>query len=357
MDTFFCMPSAYALEAAVPALESFEIFSVCGENGWAKQELFRMLSTEAKERRIPCVRAMDAHYAGRTVAVGLPLQRRIAVDGTYFSAYLAENAEKIRFSLHTDAFTDNLHTADCAESNILKRIETKSYARAEVLLQSAARKKQEAAETLLPYGDKARLASTVLRWAETYLPPRTENDTAGKILFRRTLGGITEWGVHTVHAPFSSPNWTRILLCDPLGCFAPALLDGFSAACTACGYNVRLYRCALRGVTEYLTVPSLGLAVCTENTAHPFPFTAHKTVHAESFLKNSTGDIPYSALLRGLHAAEALLDEAAFSLYEAAEARRAREAILETHTDEMRFLPAKQLLHHHFFKFGKMTKK
>lgn len=349
MDTFFCKPSADALKAAVPASDCFELFAICGENGRKKRDLLDTLCTEARTRRFPTVRVLDAHNADRTVAVCLPLQRKMAADGTYFSEYLQKNADRIIFSLHTDSFTDDSCAACRADCEALQSEATQCRARAETLLRAAARKKQAQANLLLPHCDKLRLMHAVLRLSEAYLPPKPHTKTEGKIVFHRALGALDAWGVETVYTPFAAPSCTRILLCDPFGCFAPALLDGFAAACTVCGYSVRVYRCALRGVTEYIHVPSLSLALCTENTAHPFPFPAQKIFFPESFLKKSAEEIQRTVLFRYERAVETLLEEAAFSFYEAAEAERAAETLLDACTDDTRFSLAKSLLCNRFF--------
>lgn len=345
MDTFFCKPSANALKAALPASACFEIFAVCGENGQRKQDLLDTLCMKARSRRFPTVRVLESHGADRTAAVCLPLQRRIAVDGDYFSEYLTENSARICFSLHTDTFTDMSRAAECrADCEALQNETADCQARAEALLRTAAQQKQAQAGLLSPYCDKSRLMHAVLRLSESYLPPKPNGETEGRILFHRTLGSVTPWGVHTVYTPFVAPSCTRILLHDPFGGFAPVLLDGFAAACTVCGYRVRVYRCALRGVTEHVTVPSLSLALCTENAAHPFPFSAQRVLCAERFLKPSAEKIPRAAVLRYERTVEFLAEEASFSFYEAAEARHARETLVDTYTDETRFLLAKNLL-------------
>lgn len=349
MDTFFCKPSADALKAAVPASDCFELFAICGENGRKKRELLDILCTEARARRFPTVRMLDAHNADRTVAVCLPLQRKMAADGDYFSEYLRKNEDRIIFSLHTDSFTASSCAACRADFEALQSEAAQCRARAETLLRAAARKKQAQASLLLPHCDKSRLMHAVLRLSEAYLPPKPHKKTEGKIVFYRTLGALGAWGVETVYVPFAAPSCTRILLCDAFGCFAPALLDGFAAACTACGYSVRVYRCALRGVTEHIHVPSLSLELCTENTAHPFPFPVQKIFFAEPFLKKSAEKIPHTALLRYERAAETLLEEAAFSFYEAAEAEHAAETLLDVYTDETRFALAKNLLCNQIF--------
>lgn len=349
MDTFFCKPSADALKAAVPASDCFEIFAICGENGRKKCDLLDTLCKEARTRRFPTVRVLDAHNADRAVAVCLPLQRKMAADGDYFSEYLAENTDRIVFSLHTDSFTAAACAACRADCEGLQSEAAQCRARAETLLRAATRKKQAQANLLLPHCDKSRLMHAVLRLSEACLPPKPHTKAEGKVVFHRTLGALGAWGVETVYAPFAAPSCTRILLCDPFGCFAPALLDGFTAACTVCGYSVRAYRCALRGVTEYIHVPSLSLALCTENAAHPFPFPAQKIFFAESFLKKSAEAIPHTALLRYAQAAETLLEEAAFSFYEATEAERAAETLLDAYTDDTRFLLAKSLLCNRIF--------
>lgn len=349
MDTFFCTPSADALKTALPVSAHCEIFAVCGENGQRKRDLLDALCARARQGRFPTVRVLESHDADRTAAVCLPLQRRIAVDGDYFSEYTAKNAERICFSLYTDSFTDTARTAESRmECEALREEAEQCRIRAEALLRTAAQQKRAQADLLAPYFDKPRLMHAVLRLSEAYLPPHPSTKTDGRILFHRTLGGVTPWGVHTVYAPFSAPSCTRVVLCDPFGGFAPVLLDGFAAACTACGYRVRVYRCALRGVTEHLLVPSLSLALCTENAAHPCPFSAQRVLYAERFLKPSAKKLPLAAVLRCERTAEALTEEAAFSFYEAAEACRARDAILDTYTEEAKFSLAKNLLCGHF---------
>lgn len=350
MDTFFCTPSSADLTAAVPAVRQCALFSVHGNNGRAKRALLHALTVYAQNRRIPCDRILDAHNADKITAVYAPLQHVFAADGDYFSDFFKAHSENLCFSLHTNDFTDTARAAYCrAECADLQKAETQAAARADMLCKAAAQQKQRITEHLTPYCNKARLAHTVLKYSERYLPPKADRKTDGKILFRRTLSGLTEWGVHTVYSPFSAPVCTRILLCDPSGCFAPALLDGFAAACTACGYNVRLYRCALRGVTEHLTVPALSLAVCTENEAHPFPFTAQTVLHTKNFLKPDAVKLPAAQLRHCIRTADTLSEEAAFSLYEAAQARRTREKLFAGFTDNKRLLLAKNLLLQRFF--------
>ncbi len=283
----------------------------------------------------------------------MPLQHVFAADGDYFSDFLKEHSENICFSLHTADFTEAEYgICRSAEYTEMQETEEKAHMRAESLCQAAARQKQKIAEMLLPGCNKARLAHAVLRFSEACLPPKGGTSAEGKILFHRMLSGCTEWGVHTVYAPFAAPSCTRILLHDPFGCFAPALLDGMTAACTACGYSVCLYRCALRSTAEHLTVPSLSLAVCTENTAHPFPFGALAVRRTEDFFNPTVGELPSVRLWHCMQTAGTLLEESAFSLYEAAQARRAQEKILEKCTDGKRFLLAQDLLFEKFFSIG-----
>lgn len=345
MDTFFCTQSSADLKAAVPAVQQCALYAVCGENARPKRALLHALAAHAHSRRMPCVRLLDTHNADKIAAVYVPLQYVFVADGDYFSDFMKEHSENLCFSLHTDDFTDTARTAsrraECAE---LQKAETDANVHADALCQAAAQQKQKLTDILSPYCNKARLAHTVLRYSEMYLPPKTNMNTEGKILFRRTLSGLTQWGVHTIYSPFSAPSCTRILLHDPLGCFAPALLDGFAAACTACGYNVQLYRCALRGTAEHLTVPSLSLAMCTESASHPFPFAAQTVTYANYFLKSDAEKLPAAQLWHCMQAADTLLEEGAFSLYEATCVRRTREKLLEEFTDSKRFLLAKDLL-------------
>lgn len=350
MDTFFCAPSSADLKAAVPAVQQCACFSVCGSNGRAKRALLHALAAYAQNRRIPCACILDTHTTDKIAAVYAPLQHAFAADGDYFADFFKTHSENICFSLHTDDFTDTARAKLClAKYSELQKTEAQAAAHADVLRKTAAKQKQSIAESLKPYCNKARLAHTVLKYSERYLPLKSDRKTNGKILFRRTLSGLTEWGVHTIYSPFSAPSCTRILLCDPFGCFAPTLLDGFAAACTACGYNVRLYRCGLRGVTEHVTVPALSLAVCTENETHPFPFTVQAVMHTKHFLESDVLKLPAVQLWHHMQTADTLLEESAFSLYEAAQARRARERLLADFTDSERLLLAENLLLQKFF--------
>ncbi len=353
LDTFFCAPHLSAFELAFPSAEKIALFGIYGDNDRPKRALLNTLAVQARERHLPCVRLLDAHSADKIAAVYLPLQRRMAADAVYFSAIFEKYAKNICFSLHTDDFTDAAFAARRhAECDALAGVQNAALMHAGSLMNNAAVQKKNIAAALALCCDKAKLLHTVFRLTERYLTPKEDTATHGKILCRRTVSGLTEWGVHTIYTPFAAPNQKTVLLSDPLGGFAPALLHGFAAACTACGYNVRLYPCALTGVTEHLTVPVLSLSLFTENGAHPFPFAPNVQLSAARFLTPSARKAKIPMLRQRAETVDALLSEAAFSLYEAAEARRAREQIFECCTDAKRFLLAKALLISEFLDVG-----
>lgn len=353
LDTFFCAPHFSAFELAFPSAEKIALFGIYGDNDRPKRALLNTLAVQARERRLPCVRLLDAHAADKIAAVYLPMQRRMAADAVYFSAIFEKYAKNICFSLHTDDFTDaDFAVRRRSECGVLTGTQNAALLHAESLINAAAVQKKNIAAALALCCDKAKLVHTVFRLAERYLASKGDAAAHGKILCRRTVSGLTEWGVHTIYTPFAAPNQKTILLSDPLGGFAPALLRGFAAACTACGYNVRLYPCALTGVTEHLTVPTLSLSLFTENSAHPFPFTPNARLSAARFLTSSAWKTKIPMLRQRAETVDALLSESAFSLYEAAEARRTREQILECCTDTKQFLLAKTLLVSKFLDVG-----
>lgn len=345
MATFFCFNDLHAFQACFPKADALEFFLVEGSNARLRSDLLTSVCDASKKAKIPFWRALHAHAADCTVAVYLPTLARIAADSTYFAEIQSVYASQIQLTLNTKDFCVPA-AKNCIESEIsaLRDLETEATARAERLFTAAAVFKQENAELISPYQSKTKMLNYILRFLNRRAAAKPPAVNAGQITRDCRCSALTEWGVHCCYAPFAAENLQTVLLKDLFGGTTKALLNGLTAACQACGHDVQIYRCALDNGPEHLVIPSLSTAFFTENAAHVFPYRPAAILPVGRFTDLTGLAYIRSELRFNTASADALLEEAAFSLYEGAEARRAQDQLWGQLLEPARVQAGKTLL-------------
>ncbi|MGN0519872.1 MAG: hypothetical protein ACI4LB_03955 [Candidatus Fimenecus sp.] len=328
MDTFFCTRDFSAFSAAFPTAGTADVLFLQGENEWAKQKLFAALLKSAAAYKLPYTRVLHAHNAAKTAAVYLPKEHRFAVDADYFPALCAKYPYAKRYT--APPFIAVPPTAGEKHGALLAKA-AQAEACADLLLHTAARAHRENAELLGAYADRARILRAVFEVLHSIAP--TAKTAHGKILCRRSLSGITAWGVHTVYGPFQKAGIRTAVIRDAYGGVAPVFLQGLCTACTEIGFDVQIYTAPLSDTPVHLVMPECGIAFFTENDLHPFPFRAYGVFGASRFLKRDAARAALPQLQKRQAAASDALEAAVFSLYEADEAHSARLRFAEAHTD------------------------
>lgn len=323
LDTFFCAPSAASLFTGILPKKPRSITLLTGFCASLRASALAEVCAEACKTQLPCIRLLHAHAADRPVAVFLPTQARLWADGIYFPEIAQKYAEKIHFSLNTDALAATTPDEKTVAALHAHTKASEDFSQeAERLLCAAADLKQESMALFSPCIQKAKLLNYVFQLTERYVPSAPAKDR-GTVCRGFTCSGVTDWGVHTFCAPCTGDKTHTMVLKDNIGAVAGMLLRGLAAAFTACGQDVRLYACGLTGAPEHLHIPACSLSVFTENTAHPFPLPCNNVVSACRFTDLVAAQARLPALRFNTTEMESLLEEAAFVLYEASEAERA----------------------------------
>lgn len=345
MATFFCSNTPLAFQACFPNADTLEFFLVDGGYARLRSDLLSSICIALKKERIPFSRVLHAHAADRTVAVYLPTYSRIAADSIYFSEIQSIYAKQIQFTLCTEEFCAQ-GAENCIKEELLslRDLEIQAYTRAERLFTAAAVFKQENAALISSYQNKAKMLHSVFRFLKRHAETGLSAARAGRITRDCRCSALTEWGVHCCYAPFAAVNLQTVLLKDLFGGVTKPFLNGLAAACQECGCDVQIYRCALDETPEHLVIPSLSTAFFTENAAHIFPYRPAAILPAGKFTDLTALQHIRSELRFNTASADALLEEAAFSLYESGEALRAQDRLWEQITDPARIQAGKALL-------------
>lgn len=345
MSAFFCPNNLSDFKACFPTADALEFFLVEGDYARLRSDLLSSICTALKKERIPFLHVLHAHAADRTVAVYLPTLARIAADSTYFAEIRSIYASQVQFTLHTEDFCMQAAESGIQEElSALCDLEAESFARAERLFAAAAVFKQENAELILPYQNKAKMLNYVFRFLKRRIQAEQPAEKVGQITRDCRCSALTEWGVHCCYAPFAAANLQTVVLKDMFGGAAKALLNGLIAACQACGLDAQIYRCALDSSPEHLVIPALSTAFFTENPAHIFPYHPASVLPVGRFTDLTALQHVRAELRFNTASADALLEEAAFSLYESAEALRAQDRLREQLSDPARVQAGKALL-------------
>lgn len=345
MATFFCPNNLRSLKACFPDADTLEFFLVEGAHARLRSDLLSSVCAALKKEKIPFSRVLHAHAADSTVAVYLPTLARIAADSTYFAEIRSVYASQVQFTLRTEDFCkQTAENSIGGELSALRDLEAESFARAERLFAAAAVFKQENAELILPYQSKAKMLNFVFRFLKRRTETELPAERIGQITRDCRCSALTEWGVRCCYAPFAAANLQTILLKDLFGGATKPLLNGLIAACRECGHDVQIYRCALDSSPEHLVIPALSTAFFTENAAHTFPYRPAAVLPVGRCTDLTALQHVRAELRFNTASADALLEEAAFSLYESAEALRAQDRLWERLLSPARVQAGKSLL-------------
>lgn len=345
MEVCFCPKTLSAFEACFPQAEHLEFFLLEGDAARLKSRMLADVCTVLKKARIPFLRVLHEHDADRTVAVFLPTLSRIAADSTYFAEIASRYAHRIRLHLHTEDFCAVGQVRCIAdELTALRELETAACAQADRLLASARAFKRDNASLLAPYVSKAKTVNYVLRFLKRHADAAAHTEGAGTVTRTARISALTAWGVYTCYAPFSAAGMRTVIIKDWFGGTAASLLNGLAAACKECGCNVQLYRCALDDSLEHLVVPALSCAFFTENSAHTLPFRPAAILPIGRVTDLAGLNAVRAELRFNTSAADALLEEAAFSIYESVEALHAQDRLWDQLVDPSRLAAGSALL-------------
>lgn len=345
MEVCFCPKTLSAFCACFPEAEHLDFFLLEGDAARLKSKMLADVCAVLKKARIPFLRVLHEHDADRTVAVFLPTLRRIAADSTYFAGISDRYAHRVRMTLRTEDFcaAEQLYhiTDELAE---LKALETAACIQAQQLMASACIFKQDNAELLAPYVSKVKMANYVFRFLKRHAHTSPRTAKSGSVTRTGRCSALTAWGVYTCYAPFAAAGLRTVLVKDWFAGTATTLINGLAAACQACGFDVQLYRCALDDSLEHLVVPALSCAFFTENAAHTLPIRPAAVLPIGRFTDLVELQAVRAELRFNTAAADALLEEAAFSIYESTEALHAQDRLWDRLVDPTRMAHGSALL-------------
>lgn len=347
MEVCFCSKTLSAFRACFPQAERLDFYLLEGEAAQLKNSLFVDLCAVLKKLRIPFLRVLHMHDADRTVAVFLPTLSRIALDSNYFAEIADRYAKRVRMALSTEEFCVAEQVQRIAEELAdLKASEAAAFAQADRLLASACMFKQDSEKLLAPYISKAKMLQDIFRFLKRNADQSARPLPTKRGVVTRTArcSALTAWGVYTTYAPFAAARLRTVLVKDWFGGTAAAFLKGLAAACLECGYDVQIYRCGLDDRPEHLVIPALSYAFFTENAAHALPFRPSAVLPVGRFVDLAGLHTVRAELRFNAAAADALLEEAAFSIYEGTQALHAQDRLWDRMVDPTRLAAGSALL-------------
>lgn len=345
MEICFCSKTLSAFRACFPQAERMEFFLLEGDAARLKSSLFADICTMLRKMHIPFLRVLHEHDADRTVAVFAPTFSRIAADSSYFAGISEHYASRVRLTLYTEDFCVAGQVQHIAEElAALKEADAAAYAQADRLLASACAFKQDNTALLSPYVSKAKMLHFVFRFLKRHADEGAHSAHPGVITRVSRCSAITAWGVYTTYAPFAASGLRTVLIKDWFGGAAATLLNGLAVALTECGFDVQMYRCGLDDRLEHLVIPALSYAFFTENAAHALPFRPAAFLPIGQFIDLANLQTIRAELRFNAAAADAALEEAAFSIYENTQALHAQDRLWEQMVDPTRLAAGSALL-------------
>lgn len=178
---------------------------------------------------------------------------------------------------------------------------------------------------VLPYIDREKISNYTVRFLnKNGLSPNC-NKGAAKI---RSVSCVSSWGIYADFSRFKNLKKTY-LINDSTGILSEFLLKAMSFAVSECGRECTSYLCGLTGDIEHLIIPELSIGFFTDNKNHRYPYENGTAVSTGRFLTCPDNDEFKEQKLMNEKLLSDFLDEAVFSIYEAAHLESQNNAIFD----------------------------
>lgn len=250
----------------------------------------------------------------------------IVADGNYFTRiclYYPSVCEKT-FGLDLYLNRDILKKYQADILSNMNKSESFNL-RAKKFENAAVAVKSDLKRLLLPFIDREKISNYAIRFLNKngLLPDGEKGCTE-----TRTLSCVSSWGIYADFSEFK--NLERVyILSDSTGILSEFLLKAIGFALGECGKDSISYLCGLTGEPEHLIIPELSVGFFTDNKNHRYPYNNGTAVSAGRFLSFcDDADFKEQKAMNEKLLSD-FLDEAVFSVYEAAHLESQNNAIFD----------------------------
>lgn len=250
----------------------------------------------------------------------------IIADGNYFTRICLYYPSVCEKTFGLDSYlsgdilkkykSDLLSNMNKSESFILR---AKKFENAAVAVKSDLKR------LVLPYIDREKISNYTVRFLnKNGLSPSHEK----KLEKIRSISCVSSWGIYADFSPFKGLERTY-LINDNTGLLSEFLLKAISFAACECGCECTSYLCGLTGDVEHLIIPELSIGFFTENKNHRYPYENEIAVSTGRFLSACNNEDFKEQKVMNEKLLSDFLDEAVFSIYEAAHLDSQNNAIFD----------------------------
>ncbi|MEG0546166.1 MAG: hypothetical protein RR552_03155 [Oscillospiraceae bacterium] len=295
---------------------STKCYILVGAVAEIKTEVMNFIATYLKDNMIYFDCILSPNNFDNIVSIIIKEKSLIFVDGNYFNCFSSKYPLLSQNIINLDEII-NKDGLNLQKEKIMSLADKKSLflGRAERFKIGSRKVKENNAENILPYVDKAK----ILNYCSRFLIRKKLSITDKKgELTKRSISSITPWGIHTLYGSVAIYNEV-IVIDDDEGLISALLLNGLKTAFLECGIDVIALYCGLTGKIEHLAIPSLSTCFFTKNSNHPYPFKSKSIISAKRFV-DANGVLKTKQKMKiNKKIYEEFLDEAVFSMFEAFE--------------------------------------